>query len=336
MSDKQALPVVEAPTGNFLRPNGHGGYIIRQSDLSSWSRCQMAKFYDDRARRDPAAPQPKALSATVYGTVMHYALMRMEQAMHEGREDALDVALQTFEYYWQPENLPKIAERITVWLPRETYGGLRERGRRALKDQYDLLRKDESWLLALEYEFAVPVDVNGRLHTLTGTIDRLSIRRLNRKPYISLDDSKTGKQPTYLRYNIQGSAYGLASTLPEFWFGWPESGKGELEAFPEGTIGALAENFASWGYSLHSGTHRELPLASRRFRWMNLKENKLVDGGWRNSRDYARVLLAIDAYVRGAEAEVYAINTTGEVCFYCSHKHHCGGVGLPDVEAGAP
>lgn len=336
ITDKQLLPEIQPATGNFLRPNGHGGYIIRQSDLSSWSRCQMQKYYDDQAKADPSAAQPRALSATVFGTVVHYALMRMETAMHEDREDALDVGLQTFEYYWQPENLPKIAERITEWLPRETYGGLRERGRRTLKDHYDLLRKDPSWLLALEYQFAVPMTIAGRLHTFTGTVDRLAIRKQGTKPYLALDDNKTGRQPLYLRYNMQGSAYSWASTVPEFWLGWDASGIGELEAFPAETIGALETTFSSWGYSLHSGTHRELPLASRRFRWINLKENKFADGGWRNARDYARLFLAVDAYVRGCEAEVYAINTTGEICRYCPYRTTCGGVGLPHEEAGAP
>jgi len=338
MSDKQLLPEITPLTGNFLRPNGLGGYLIRQSDLSSWSRCQAQKIYDDQAKHDPAAPQPHALSATEFGSVVHYALMLMEQAMHEGREDAVDIGLSTFEFYWQPENIERLpgVRRITEWLPRETYGGLRERGRRTIKDHYDLLRKDESWLLGLEYQFAVPMPIAGRTHTLTGTVDRISIRKVNRKPYLSLDDNKTGKQPTYLRWNMQGTAYAWASTTPEFWLGWTESGMQALEAFPAETIGRLDEVFSSWGYRLHSGSQWELPLASRRFRWINLKENKWADGGWRNARDYARLMLAVDAYVRACEAEVYAINTTGEVCRYCPFRTTCGGVGLPDEEAGAP
>lgn len=327
---------IDVITGNYLRPNGHGGYIIRQSDLSSWSRCQLQKYYDDRARHDPQAPQPEGLSATVYGTVVHYALMQMEQAMHEGREDALDLALKTFEFYWQPENLTALGERITEWLPRQTYGGLRERGRIAIRDHHKLLLRDDSHLLALEYQFAIPLEINGRLHTFTGTIDRLSIRRQARKPYLSLDDNKTGKQPTYLRHHMQGTAYAWASTIPEFWTGWAESGVGELETFDEETIERLAAMFDSWGYRLHSGTHGETPLASRRFRWINLQDIKFADGGWRNERDYARLHLAVDAYVRGCEAEVYAVNTTGEICRYCAYRKTCGGIGLPHENAGAP
>jgi hypothetical protein len=327
---------LELPRTNYLRPNGHGGYIIRQSDLSSWSRCQLQKFYNDRARNDPEAPQPETLSATVYGTVVHYALQVMETAMHEGREDALELGIKTFEHYWA--NTHELSgETITTWLPRQTYGGLRERGRITLRTHYDLLAKDESWLLALEYQFAVPLWIDERLHTVTGTIDRLAIKKYNRKPYLSIDDNKTGKQPTYLRYNTQGSIYAWASTLAEFWHGWDESGMGELSTFDNETVASLSDSLASHGYRLHedSPDHRH-PLAARRFRWINLQDIKFADGGWRNDRDYARAHLAIDAYVRACEAGIYAVNTTGEICRYCPFRKTCAGPGLPDELAGAP
>lgn len=321
---------------NFLRPNGHGGWIIRQSDLSSWSYCPLRKFYEDRARADANAPQPAQLSATVYGTVMHYVLMNMELAYHEGSEDALPQALASFEHYWQPENIGAIAERVTEWLPRQTYGGLRDRGRSTIKSYYDLLKGDDSRLLALEYQFAVPLVIRGTTHTLTGTVDRISLRRQSSKPYLSLDDFKTGKQVTYLRHNQQGHTYAFASTLREFWEGWPESGLGGLETFDPGDIVRLDELFSSWGYALHSGTHRELPLASRRFRWIDLKQLKYIDGGWRNARDYARLHLAVDGYIRSVQAGAYHPNLKGEPCAFCSFRKTCGGIGLPDENAGAP
>lgn len=322
--------------GHYLKPNGHGGYLISQSALTSWSRCQLQRFYELRARNDPEAPQGEALSATVYGSVVHYALQAMELAMHEGRDDALQVGLRTFEHYWHPDNVTAIAERITEWLPRQTYGGLRERGRITLTTHYDLLKNDKSYVLGLEYPFAVPLEVRGRLHTIVGAIDRLAVRQHYRKPYIGLDDNKTGKQPTYLRYNMQGTMYALASTMEEFWRGWPESGAGEMEHFEDADLERLETLFDSWGYRLHRGVPGDAPLAARRFRWVNLQELKFADGGWRVDQDYARAVLAVDAYVRSSEAGIYSVNTTGEICRYCAFRKDCGGVGLPNESAGAP
>lgn len=323
---------------NYLRPNDHGGYIIRQSDLSSWARCQLQKFYSDRAKADPTAPQPADLSITTYGSICHYAMQVGAQAIDEGAslEDATVLAIRTFEHYWaHPDEL---GLKITDWLPRQTFGGLRDRGRIALRTLMELLVNDDHYLLALEYQFAVPYPLNGRLHTITGTIDRLTIKRKASKPYLSIDDLKFGKQPTYLRYNMQGTVYAHCSTVPEFWTGWEDSGLGALEAFDEQTMGRLRQSFSNWGYRLHNGTPHgeELPLASRRFRWINGHDIKIADGGWRNARDYARMELAIGAYVDACEAGHYAVNQIGEVCRFCSFRKSCGGVGLPDDEAGAP
>lgn len=326
--------MTELAQDNLLTYNPQGGAIVRQSDLSSWSRCQLQKFYIDRARHDPDAPQPRNLSATVYGTVVHYALMQLEQLHHEGDKKALDKSLATFEHYWRPENLPALrGESIDEWLPRQTYGGLLERGRIAIKDYYARLKKDDGKLLGLEYQFAVPITVRGRVHTLTGTIDRLAVQRYYTKPYLAIEDFKTGKQPSYLRYNMQGTAYAYASTLKEFWFGWADSGVGQLATFDEETFGALERMFASWDYDLLPGDGQ---LASRRFRWLNIQEMKVGDGGWRTARDFARLHLAVDAYVRACEAGIYSVNTTGEVCKFCEFKNICGGIGLPLEKAGAP
>jgi hypothetical protein len=323
------VPQLDVPRTNHLRANGQGGYVVRQSDLSAWSRCQLQKFYYDQAKADPTAPQPQALSATVYGTVMHYAVQQMEQAMHAGRDDALQLGIATFEHYWHPENVELIAERVTEWLPRQTYGGLRERGKRVLRDYYDLLRTEDSFLLALEYEFHVPLVIGDVTHTLSGTIDRLSIRKHYTKPYVSVDDNKTGRVPTYLRYNMQGTAYAYATTLPDFW-----------DDVPAEDVARIESMFESWGYRLYDAGYMaskdERPLASRRFRWIDLKDLKFIDGGWRNERDYARLHLAVDAYVRGCEAGVYSVNTTGEICRYCPFRKTCGGLGLPDENAGQP
>lgn len=327
---------LERPTGTFLQPNGHGGYLLSYSQLASWARCPLQKYYEQQAKADPTAPQPKQLSRTAYGSVMHFALMLMEQLTLEGAEDALERAIATFEHYWNPANIAEICPPVDEWIIRETYSGLRERGRITLRTMYEVLAHEESWPLGLEYEFHVPMTIDGRTHTIRGFVDRLTVRKHQRKPYLSFDDYKAGKQPTFLRYNQQGTLYAWASTTPEFWLGWEDSGLGALETFSAETIGRLEELFSSWGYGLHGGSHWEGPLASRRFRWLNLQEAKAVDGGWRNERDYARLHLSVDAYVRACEAEVYSPTTTGEICRYCAFRTTCGGVALPDEFDGEP
>lgn len=327
---------LELPSGDFLRPNGLGGYLISYSQLSAWGRCQMQKFYEDQAKADPEAPQPEQLSITSYGVVIHYCLQLMEQAVQEGRDDALDLALRTFEFYWHPDNIEAVAPRVTEWLPRQTYGGLRERGRVALRNMYDLLRKDEFFPLAYEYEFHVPIAVRGQVHTLRGFVDRLGIKKFNRKPALVFDDYKTGAQKYHLRWAPQGTVYAYASTRPEFWLGWQDSGLEGPEGFDADSIGRVESMFAKWGYSLYGGSHWELPLAARKFRWVNANDFKFADGGWRNERDYARLHLMVDAYVRSREASIYNLATDGQTCVYCAFRKTCGGVGLPHENAGAP
>lgn len=325
----------------MLKYNERGGAVVRQSDLSAWSRCGLQKHYYDIARDNPddLGVQPERLSATVYGTVVHYAAMVLEKMHHDGDPDALGTAIATFEHYWNPGHIAEVADgQVTEWLPRQTYGGLMDRGRMALRDYYEvMLKKDDSRLLALEYQFAVPlVGTDGRVHTLTGTIDRLSIRKHYGKPYLSQDDYKTGKQPTYLRYNMQGTAYSYATTTRDFWVG-PTIGLWdgpELDVFGVPYLDDLARFFHSWGYSLLDGG--EKPLAARRFRWINLQEMKYADGGWRTAQDYERLRVAVSNYVAAVEAEAYPVTTTGEVCRYCPFKSICGGVGLPPESAGAP
>jgi hypothetical protein len=324
--------------GNYLRPNGLGGYIISASAIGSWSYCQLRRFYELRARNDPDAPKGSQLSATAYGSVMHAAIMQMELAMFEGREGPLDIAIRFFDHYWLPDNIAAICPPIDEWLPRDTWNGLKDRAHFVLRTHYEFIAQEkETYLLALEHQFAVPFEVRGRVHTLTGAIDRLLIRRHQRKPYIGVDDLKTGRRPYYLRYNTQGGFYCYATSKREFWEGWPESGLGEMQAFPEAPMASMLERFASYGFKVHDGQDDpNLTLAARRFRWLDLKDNKAADGGWRVPQDYARLALAVDAYVRASEAEIYSVNAEGEKCRYCPFRKVCGGVGLPPDSVGAP
>lgn len=291
---------------------------IRQSDLASYGRCaQQKKLYD--LARDGLVKRPSNLSRTVYGTVMHHAVQVMETQHAQGDARALAVAIATFVHYWNPENLPDLAEQhpelihgIDEWLPRDTYGGMRQRGIRALEDYFHgTLDGDPDPLLALELNFEVPIDLGANVgqHLVTGTVDRLALRRHTRKPYVSVEDFKTGRQPTYLRYHLQFTIYCWATTQPAFW-----------REFPDGD--ERCATYADW---------------ARRGRWIDLRENKLKDAGWRGEADYGRMFVALREYVRACEADVYPLTVTGETCLHCAFRDGtCGGIPVPDEDEGSP
>ena len=304
---------------------------IRQSDLGAAQRCfQQKHLMDEEAA---GGKRGETNSATVLGTVTHYAAMILEQLHHEGRPDALDVAVATFEHYWRHENVTELEPAgINVWLPKQTWGGLQIRGRKALRDYYELLTRDEGKLLALEYEWDVPYELDGETHQLHGTADRLAIRLYKNQPYLSVEDFKTGKRPTYLRYLTQWTVYSYASTRPEFWVDF-----GDL-------LDPLIESLRSPRKKKQFALYDDgsgLPLIPRRGRWINLGQQEVVslhDVGWRTDHDYARMRVQLREYVNANKAGVFPLTLSGETCMYCpfSRNGACGGVPIPELEAGTP
>lgn len=282
---------------------------VHQSDLAAFQRCAQQKSYHDLARQG-LGPQPANLSRTVYGSVIHHALQVLEEEFVQGNPQALAIAESTFTYYWHPEHTVELpgVEPVDEWLPRDTYGGYRSMGVQAIRDYYDLLQTDDSTLLALELEFKVPIEIDGAEHVLAGKVDRLSLRKQRKDWYLSIDDFKSGKVPTYLRYAAQWTMYSYASTQREFWAAF-EDGDERWEAY--------------------------LPLA-RRGRWIDVKKIKYHDCGWRGEQDYARLKLALREYIRACEAGIYPLTLSGESCTYCPFRNTCGGVPVPDEDHGAP
>lgn len=305
---------------------------IRQSELSAFQRCaQQSKLY--REAEQGGVPREN-LSTTVLGTVVHYVLMIMEQLHHQGREDALAVAESTFLHYWHPDNLSEIEPGgIDVWLPRTTYGGLRDRGLRGLRDYYATLVKDDGILLALEHTFTVPIVIDDEPHELHGTVDRLALRFYKRKPILSIEDFKVGKKPTYLRYATQWTLYGYASRYWPFWEGFNANPYIESDPFEE-----LLRKLNQRGLDLFE-TKDNLPLVPRRGRWLSLTDGfSSHDAGWRTEHDYARLEVHLREYIKARRHDVYPLTVDGHICTYCpfSRNGACGGVPVPELDSGAP
>lgn len=302
---------------------------IRQSDLASFQRCAMQQhLYEEQEAG--TGKRGETLSATVFGTVMHYAAMILEKYHHDGREDALDVALATFTHYWMPENLPALEPQgIDVWLPRQTYGGLRERGLRSLRDYYDVLRKDDGILLALEHTFDVPITLDdGSHHVLHGTADRLAIRFYKRKPYLSIEDFKTGKKPAYLSFATQWTVYAYASEHAVFW-----------SPFTTEDFEDLLRRLNSKKLDLFH-TPDNFEVIPRRGRWLALGAEgfSISDAGWRGAHHYARLRVQLAEYVKARKLGVHPLTVDGHICTYCPFARNgaCGGVPVPGVDEGKP
>jgi hypothetical protein len=244
---------------------------------------------------------------------MHHAIHVLE------RNQDLRAAQDTFRHYWSPLNIESICDPVEIWQPKHTYGTLLTQGLETLARYHALKPYASEQLLALEYEFVVPVDgtvdrTTGEPHLLGGTIDRLALRKHRGKPIVAVDDYKTGRQPTYLRHHLQGTAYSYATTHEVFWTGWDTH---HTDGFGKKDGRRLYRQTADFG---------------RLFTWINLSSLKFVDGGYRGPRDYQRFRYAIQAVADAIQHNIYPLNIEGEVCQYCPYRDICGDVGLDDNE----
>lgn len=294
--------------------------IVHQSDLSSWARCP-ASFGYQRA----GLPR-KQLSATAYGSVIHHALQVFERARHNdglSYQQAVDLAVETFVYYWNPLNISEICEPVDEWIARDTMQGLHRKGIETLRAWCEMIRDSQEELLATEYSFIVPIDGTwdydlGEPHVLAGSIDRFSLKYLKRTLVVETSDYKSGREYKYLRHNLQFTAYSYATTKREFWVGW----RGEDGFGPDR------------GEELHQ---RTLGLA-RHGTWINLKKSppEMQDAGYRGPQDYARFAVAVDQVMASIAADIFPLQLKGDVCEFCEYQRVCGGVGVPDKDHGAP
>lgn len=300
--------------------------IVHASDLSAWARCAAAYGYSRRGLPD------KTNSATAFGSVIHAAIETLERSVWDLRsdydrdspefvkaiEEGVAKANEIFVYYWLPSNIEAICPRVPEdgWIAGQTYSELRNRGIETIRSYAEMLRSDTSTPLAFELPFQVTLDgtwdeEEERPHLLAGRMDRVALALRRRVPVLAAQDYKSGKQPNYLRHNIQGTVYAYATTKPEFW-----TGQG-------GEVG-----FGDDGLVLHE-KFKELP---RQFVWVNLQTAKFVDGGLREAQDYARLKLAVEQMVASIRADIYPLSISGENCTYCNYRDICGGIGLPEDE----
>jgi hypothetical protein len=294
--------------------------LIHQSDLAAWGRCPAEYGY---AR---AGLPNKTNSAAAFGSVMHVALLQVferERAMGTPVELATKKALDTFLYYWHPTHIESICEPIPPdgFLPRQSVAELRTRGVDTIRKYGDLVKFAGVELLATEYSFLVPIpgtwdDGLGEPHMLAGSVDKLVAEHYKRALVLGIHDVKTGKEQVYLRHNLQFSAYCLASTLPEFWTGY----RGE-DGFGEQRGRELFDRFVG---------------KARRGTWIDLRNFKIRDAGWRGPRDYERFKLAVGQLTASIEADIFPLVLSGATCQFCAYRNVCGGTGIPDDDHGRP
>lgn len=292
--------------------------VIHQSDLQAYNRCPQELHL---ARKHGRGDQN---SRSAYGSVMHHAITVLV------RYDDLEKAMATFEHYWHPYNIEALCEPVPHdgWLARDSWGGMRKRGLSTLRNLHESLRDDDAERLALEYSFVVPL--RGTPYYFAGTIDSLVARYRKRVLELHIEDYKTGKQKWGLRWNVQGTAYAYASLQPAFWLGHEPI---ELRRF--GT-----DEVVTYGGEGFGNRGREVALrfddVPRRFMWIDTKNGRWKDGGYRDHQDFARLRLAVEQLVALEAADVWPLRLDGETCQYCSMRKICGGVPVPDESHGDP
>lgn len=262
---------------------------VRQSDLSSYMRCPKQYWFD----REGIYPREQS-SALSFGTAIHEAVLEMEVARD------LQVGLNHFNKIWNDLEGHDLA--YDYLLPRNSHEGYRNMATQILEDWWQIIQWDQDVVIGREHYFEVPFGKRG--HTLTGTVDKVTLRMVGSSQVVLISDYKTGaKAPTrdYLRQNVQFTVYSYASTQPEFWRTIP----GGLE---------IMENV------------KDHPRVGE---WVHLRGPRRIDAGPRIQRDYNRLEMAVDALEDATTLGVFMPNLAGDVCEYCPFRVPCG---LPSRE----
>lgn len=266
---------------------------VRQSDLKTWMKCPLLfKF-----QNVDGLPREQSGSLT-YGSILHDCVLFMEV------NQDLAGAVARFHELWQAPTLLGAEYHIDYYVKGTNWKKFNDEGPRVLKDWWSIISWDAALTLAREYSFEVPVGSSG--NTLVGTVDKLEVKfRADVGSYVvNVSDYKTNKKtPTYdyLAEDLQFSAYGYATTRPEFWTGIPNGQ-------------ALFEQY------------RDLP---RYGEWVQLTTPRRMDAGVRTQRHYNRVGMAVDGLADSLAMGIFVPNISGETCRYCEYRKPCG---LPELD----
>jgi hypothetical protein len=302
-----------------------------QSQLSSWADCPAQVGYEMSGL--PTSQN----SFMAFGSVMHNALEVLERMTAEARAKhkrgtdecwtaylaAVESAVETFLFTWNPLNIEVICEPVPAdgWAKGHGYSELRTKGVDSLRKYAEMLRYDDSELLATEYGFNVPIQGTwdeelGEPHRLGGSVDRLAARHVKAKLAVSCEDFKTGQIPPYLRHHLQFTAYCYATTQREFW------------------VGDRGED----GFGIERGEelYQRFRAAGRHGLWISLKNFSYVDAGWRGPIDYDRFAIAITQLHASITADIFPLSISGSRCKYCAFRRSCAGTGIAPDEHGDP
>lgn len=303
--------------------------VVRQSDLASFSYCAQQQQY--RREDEAAGVQAGRLSATIFGSVMHYALETLQRLAHQGDPSALDTATATFRHYWDPAHTAEICEGPpTIWAARQTYGGLLSAGQRALTEAYDWMTKgagSKDILLATEYTFDIPIVIDGVHFTLHGTIDRLALRIYNRLPVLAIDDWKSGIKPDHLQHAMQWTVYSYATQHPAFW----------TELARQDSFDEVERRVNSRGLDLYVSGEEGLEIIEKRGRWLSVKNGQFSvhEAGHRTQQHFNRMKVAIKQYLLAQAAGLHPLTMDTKKCVYCPYAaERCGGAPMPEFQDG--
>lgn len=262
---------------------------VSASQLKVWGECSLrGRFqYVDKIRKDTTG------SSAYMGTAVHYAL----EQLHNGSAPPEEIEQIFMDFYdsGEPDYI----------VPRTTYSGLRDKGRKMIRAYLETWGWNEIEILGVEKRFLVPFGE----HTISGMIDLLYIA--DGKLYII--DLKTGKKPNQqnLYLDVQGTTYDYVVQRPEFWLG----AESDDDRYPD--------KYAGWGPEEGQALLERTQGMERKLIWYDLRDNREIDWGERTMLDYARMYRLLEMIDRAIEYDVYVPTINGDSCSWCPYHAEC-------------